>query len=142
MTNNKEGTLQELVRESDPQYRGSCNCRACRWRRVALQCANRIDELEQENADLHEIAAGQVDLEPLGCFDCGLAYGSEGWADAVLPDDEWKKIAPSEDGGGVLCFTCMNRRALRAGVECDAKITSGPFSGSKGHSIRRSETNR
>lgn len=63
----------------------------------------------------------------LGCADCGLPYGSERWADFVVPDDAWLKISPTGHEGGVLCVQCMLDRAVRAGVECVGKFTSGPF---------------
>lgn len=60
---------------------------------------------------------------------CGLRYGSEGWADVVLPDDVWAKIAPRESGGGVLCFNCTCRAIVAAGLDnVPCKITSGPLS--------------
>ena len=66
---------------------------------------------------------------PLACHDCGLIYGSDGWIDAVVPDEIWKIINPSDDiGGGTLCINCMARRCVEAGLyEVPVKLTSGPF---------------
>jgi len=51
-----------------------------------------------------------------GCDGCGLAYGSEGWIEAMIPDWVWKRISPSGDSGGILCITCIARRLTRAGI--------------------------
>ena len=47
------------------------------------------------------------------CYDCGLKYGSDGWVEAVIPDKIWNKLKPTEceDGCGILCITCIARRA-------------------------------
>lgn len=67
--------------------------------------------------------------EPLKCHGgCGLEYGSPFWADLVIPDEAWARIAPKPNGGGVLCANCMVRRSAEEGVECEARFTSGPFS--------------
>lgn len=65
---------------------------------------------------------------PLACYDCGLRYGSEGWCDVVLSDEDWLAISPTGHEGGVLCFTCIARRLVRAGRRNVAmQVTSGPF---------------
>jgi hypothetical protein len=66
--------------------------------------------------------------EPLACYDCLLPYGGPGWCDAHVPDDVWAQIAPTEQGGGVLCITCMARR-IEALVLDDVPIVigSGPW---------------
>lgn len=63
------------------------------------------------------------------CYDCGLWYGCDAWADVVVPDDVWKLINPTEyKGSGILCFNCMNRRLEFLGLEgVPIKIGSGPF---------------
>lgn len=61
----------------------------------------------------------------LTCADCSLGYGSPGWCDAVVPNEIWAQIAPE---GGVICFTCMTRRTVSAGLEnVPIMITSGPW---------------
>lgn len=61
------------------------------------------------------------------CNDCGLSYGDEGFQDLVVPHDIWEKISPTGDEGGLLCPSCMCRRAAEAGVQCQATFRSGPF---------------
>ena len=50
------------------------------------------------------------------CSDCGLAYGCDGWIEAVVPRYLWHKISPTGGDGGLLCITCMARRAKRFGL--------------------------
>ena len=45
------------------------------------------------------------------CMDCSLFYTKFGM-DLVLPDQQWKIIAPE---GGLLCPTCICRRAAKLG---------------------------
>lgn len=45
----------------------------------------------------------------------------------VLPFEDWKKISPTGDYGGLLCPTCMVRAAVRVGVRSEARFCSGPF---------------
>ena len=61
------------------------------------------------------------------CYDCNRSYGAPGFPDLVVPHDVWEKISPQGDEGGLLCPSCMCERASRAGVQCSAKFTSGPF---------------
>ena len=62
------------------------------------------------------------------CADCGLRYGDEhGFPDLVVPDDVWKIISPGGHEGGLLCPSCLCRRAHDAGVTCKAQFNSGPF---------------
>jgi hypothetical protein len=70
----------------------------------------------------------EASASPACCFDCGLAYGSEGWADFVLSSKRvWKQIAP-QDGEGLLCVTCIVRRCNRLGLgNLSGVFTSGPF---------------
>ncbi len=58
-----------------------------------------------------------VQLAPAACHDCGLAYGDDGWIEAVIPRDVWVTISPDGAGNGLLCITCMARRLRRAGLE-------------------------
>lgn len=53
------------------------------------------------------------------CYDCGLKYGSDGWIEAIVPDKIWNRIKPSEceDGCGILCITCINRRLKVLGLK-------------------------
>ena len=67
--------------------------------------------------------------EPVAaCADCGLSYDDSGWADVVVPDILWAMISPTGGEGGLLCFTCMNRR-LSGFRESNVpfQIASGPF---------------
>lgn len=62
------------------------------------------------------------------CYDCGRRYGDEyGFPDLVVPNDVWEMIGPTGDKGGLLCPSCMCRRAHLAGIECEAVFRSGPF---------------
>ena len=63
------------------------------------------------------------------CLDCGRKYGDEyGFPDLVVPHDVWAKISPTGDSGGLLCPSCMCRRAADAGLsEVPAVFRSGPF---------------
>lgn len=64
---------------------------------------------------------------PLRCYDCGLEYGSDGWMDALIPNDVWEAINPTyHEGAGILCITCINRRCKIAGIGgVPVWITSG-----------------
>lgn len=60
---------------------------------------------------------------------CGRPYLKG--PDLVVSNEDWLKIAPRPDGGGVLCPNCMNDAFERLGVapgSIKAKFTSGPFS--------------
>ena len=83
------------------------------------QCTDRTDTDPQPDLKLYPLAA---------CADCGLRYDDPGWADVVVSDVVWAMISPTGDEGGLLCFTCMNRR-LSASRESNVpfQITSGPF---------------
>lgn len=62
------------------------------------------------------------------CYDCGLAYTDPGFPDLVVPHDVWAKISPTGDEGGLLCPSCMCRRAANLGLEkVPAVFRSGPF---------------
>lgn len=67
---------------------------------------------------------------PAGCHDCGRPYGSQyGFPDLVVPHDVWNNyISPSHDPTGMLCPSCMCKRAYDAGLEnVPAVFRSGPF---------------
>ena len=64
------------------------------------------------------------------CADCGRPYGDEfGFPDLVVPHNIWnEKLSPQGNEGGLLCPSCMCKRAHDAGLEnVSAKFTSGPF---------------
>lgn len=62
------------------------------------------------------------------CYDCGIPYSDDGFCDLVVPHDVWAKISPTGDENGLLCPTCMVRRATRLGLEnVHAVFRSGPF---------------
>jgi hypothetical protein len=63
------------------------------------------------------------------CFDCRRAYGDEyGFPDLIVSNDVWAKISPTGNDGGLLCPSCLCRRAYDAGIENVAAVfRSGPF---------------
>lgn len=63
------------------------------------------------------------------CLDCGRKYGDEyGFPDLLVPNDIWVKISPTGDEGGLLCPSCMCRRASDLGLtSVPARFVSGPF---------------
>ena len=62
------------------------------------------------------------------CADCGRPYGDEfGFPDLVVPHEIWELIMPGRDGGGLLCPSCMCKRAYDLDIHCVAGFTSGPF---------------
>lgn len=63
------------------------------------------------------------------CADCALPYGDFGFADLVVSDEVFNRLHDREKfGDGLLCPTCLVRRAARAGLEnIAARFTSGPF---------------
>lgn len=63
------------------------------------------------------------------CYDCGLEYGCDAWADISLPDEVWELINPSVNkGGGLLCFNCITRRLAFIGAEnVPIKIYGMPY---------------
>lgn len=61
----------------------------------------------------------ELDAQPaiaLGCYDCGLRYGDDGWIECMVPNDVWLKIGHTGDLSGILCITCIARRAKRLGL--------------------------
>lgn len=63
------------------------------------------------------------------CHECNRPYGDEyGFPDLVVQNDVWAKISPTGDEGGLLCPSCMCRRAADIGLErITAVFRSGPF---------------
>jgi hypothetical protein len=62
------------------------------------------------------------------CYDCALPYSDDGFADLVVAHEAWAKISPTGHEGGLLCPTCMVRRATKAGLSnVRAIFRSGPF---------------
>lgn len=67
-------------------------------------------------------------MDMLGCYDCGLEYGSIGWMDALVADDVWHQITPTgrPDGSGILCINCIARRCAELGLrDVPVQIVSG-----------------
>lgn len=64
-----------------------------------------------------------------GCEDCGRPYGDEyGFPDLIVPDDVWLMISPRGDFGGLLCPSCICKRAAVLGLKkVEARFCSGPF---------------
>lgn len=61
----------------------------------------------------------------LGCFDCAAPYGKDGWCDVIIPDAIWNHIA---DDAGALCFRCMTKRLIAAGIDnVPVIVASGPY---------------
>lgn len=65
------------------------------------------------------VPSQDYDGPPAACADCGLAYGDDGWIEAILPDRVWDRIRPESTypSGGILCITCMARRLKRLGYK-------------------------
>jgi hypothetical protein len=53
----------------------------------------------------------------MGCYDCGLEYGSTGWIEAIIPDKIWNDISPTNSEAGILCITCISRRLTEKGYK-------------------------
>ena len=59
----------------------------------------------------------------------------DGWIEAVVPNEVWSMISPSEhEGGGILCILCMAKRLAKLGL-MDVKfyaigvLQSEPYNG-------------
>lgn len=88
-------------------------------------------------ATLADQPDGREEREPVwpepgtfgACYDCGRRYGAEyGFPDLVVPHGVWNAhLSPRGGEGGLLCPSCMCRRAAAAGITCEARFTSGPF---------------
>lgn len=72
----------------------------------------------------------------MGCHDCDRPYGDEhGFPDLIVPDDVWLRISPRGDFSGLLCPSCICKRAHAAGLESvEARFMSGPFANFFAHS--------
>ena len=81
------------------------------------------------DAALTPPAAAPVEAgERLTCFDCPQLYEADDWVEAVIPCEAWDQISPHEEGGGVLCVSCMARRLVAAGLNhVPVEITAGPM---------------
>lgn len=53
----------------------------------------------------------------IGCQDCGLEYGSDGWMDCIVSDSVWHNIMGHDHEGGILCVTCIAKRCARRGYK-------------------------
>lgn len=51
-------------------------------------------------------------IEPLTCEDCDLLYEDFG-IDTTIPNLQWEAIRPNSEGGGILCASCMVKRASK-----------------------------
>ena len=69
-----------------------------------------------------------ADKRIAACFDCGLSYGDDGWADFIVLDEVWLQISPTNSKDGLLCVTCMTRRMVKLGLHAFGRFSSGPFS--------------
>jgi len=60
-----------------------------------------------------------IEMGHTHCNDCGMVYGSDSWIEAVVADDIWNKIKPTEsdDECGILCISCINRRLKILGYD-------------------------
>lgn len=90
----------------------------------------RLTRRERLTAEkLHDEYAAVVLDRTAGCYDCGRPYGDEhGFPDLVVPHAIWNEhLSPTGHDGGLLCPSCMCKRAYDAGVTCDAVFRSGPF---------------
>ena len=63
------------------------------------------------------------------CYECGRQYGDEhGFPDLIIPLEQWRKISPTGDEGGLLCPSCICQALVKAGVrECPGAFMSGPI---------------
>lgn len=82
-------------------------------------------EMSKEVAKSTEAEKTQEEQNnPTSCLDCKLPYTDDGFQDLVVPHDIWKRIARED---GILCPTCLCRRAVRLNLSCPAEFRSGPF---------------
>lgn len=104
---------------------------------LAKQMAEKDAEIERLKATIQKQGdTREMSVEALAqrqtqgcCYDCGRKYGdAHGFPDLVVPDETWLKITPTGHGGGLLCPSCMCRRAHDAGLEhVPAVFKSGPL---------------
>lgn len=134
-----DGKVQETILELDAAIRALAAGAALRIAEELDREAKRLGAQPQESfmrrftegvAFAAEYLRTSVAEESPGprCFDCGEPYGSPRFPDLVVPHRVWNELlSPTGDEGGLLCPNCMNARADRAGIECVAHFTSGPF---------------
>lgn len=60
------------------------------------------------------VCGGRVPEAQSKCAGCGLDYSK--FQDYILPDDVWCRIAPCEDGSGLLCPTCIANKLNEIGL--------------------------
>jgi hypothetical protein len=51
------------------------------------------------------------------CASCGMPY-CDFPCDMIIPDEEWRLISPTGDGGGLLCPNCICRLLADNGATC------------------------
>lgn len=49
------------------------------------------------------------------CEDCRLPY-NDNWLDTFLSNEQWELISGHSDGSGILCASCIVKRAKRLGL--------------------------
>ena len=71
------------------------------------------------------IVCGGVSI--VSCYDCGRPYGDEhGFPDLIIPFEDWKRISPTGDDGGLLCPSCICKRLHDVGIKTVGAFASGP----------------
>lgn len=89
------------------------------------------DTIERLTAQLNEARAEDSihsNTERSACADCSLPYSDPGFSDLVIPDTVFGTLIKAVPGDGLLCPTCLCRRAAKAGLQdVRATFTSGPF---------------
>jgi hypothetical protein len=94
---------------------------------LTRQAADVVIEAARQVAALESVATPPPSDE-LHCNDCGRLYGDQfGFPDLVVPDDVWKRVSPTRDGGSLLCPSCLCERVHDAGLRTRAEFRSGPF---------------
>lgn len=78
--------------------------------RDAVSCDGMRIPFRDAIAVADEILTLRRQGEPARCNDCLMPYGEHDWIDTVLPDRQWKIIAPD---GGILCANCIIKRASK-----------------------------
>ena len=84
---------------------------------VGCECGAEMPEAEWL-AIRESIATPDAEEPGVYCDDCGREYGDEhGFPDLVVPHDAWATISPTGDEGGLLCPSCLCKRAHDAGLQ-------------------------
>ena len=60
--------------------------------------------------------------ETVRCADCGKPY-RDFPLDVVLPDHQWALLSGRNDGGGIICASCIIERAAKMPGITVAKMT-------------------